>query len=72
MELLYFYNFVLVDGIVLKDYFIDELDYNLVFKDVWFKFVLWYGVILEEYILLRKVVEYGMYVKSCKVEVYLM
>ncbi|XP_020626847.1 ubiquitin carboxyl-terminal hydrolase 4-like [Orbicella faveolata] len=60
------------DGTALKEHLIDELDYNLVPKDAWFKLVSWYGVISEEQALPRKVVEHGMYVKSCKVEVYLM
>ena len=68
----YMYNLVSADGTVLKDHLIDELDYNLVPKDAWFKLVSWYGVISEEHTLPRKVVEHGMYVKSCKVEVYLM
>lgn len=41
-------------------------------KDAWFKLVLWYGVTSDQQALPRKVVEHGMYVKSCKVEVYLM
>lgn len=72
MEPLHSYNLVSVDGTALKDHLIDELDYNLVPKDAWFKLVSWYGVISEEHTLPRKVVEHGMYVKSCKVEVYLM
>ena len=66
------FNLVAADGTALKDHLIDELDYNLVPKDAWFKLVSWYGVISEEQALPRKVVEHGMYVKSCKVEVYLM
>lgn len=72
MEPLHSYNLVSVDGTALKDHLIDELDYNLVPKDAWFKLVSWYGVISEEHTLPRKVVEHGMYVKSYKVEVYLM
>ncbi|KAJ7370356.1 Ubiquitin carboxyl-terminal hydrolase 15, partial [Desmophyllum pertusum] len=60
------------DGCTLKDHLIDELDYNLLPKDAWFKLVLWYGVTSDQQALPRKVVEHGVYVKSCKVEVYLM
>ncbi|XP_078369197.1 ubiquitin carboxyl-terminal hydrolase 4-like [Oculina patagonica] len=60
------------DGCSLKDHLIDELDYNLLPKDAWFKLVSWYGVTSDQQALPRKVVEHGMYVKSCKVEVYLM
>ena len=71
-EPLHFYNLISADSTALKDHLIDELDYNLVTKDAWFKLVSWYGVLSEEQALPRKVVEHGMYVKSCKVEVYLM
>ena len=66
------FNLASADGTALKDHLIDELDYNLVPNNAWFKLVSWYGVISEEQALPRKVVEHGMYVKSCKVEVYLM
>lgn len=59
------------DGCSLKDHLIDELDYNLLPKHAWFKLVSWYGVTSDQHTLPRKVVEHGMYVKSCKVEVYL-
>jgi len=72
MKPLHSYNFVTENGTALKEHLIDELDYNLVPKDAWHKLVSWYGVTSEEHILPRKVVEHGMYVKSCKVEVYLM
>jgi len=72
MEPSHSYNLVSADSTVLKDHLIDELDYNLVPEDAWFKLVSWYGVMSEEQTLPRKVVEHGMYVKSCKVEVYLM
>ena len=73
MEPLHSYNdLVSANGTALKEHLIDELDYNLVPKDGWCKLVSWYGVTSEEQALPRKVVEHGMYVKSCKVEVYLM
>ncbi|CAH3164466.1 unnamed protein product [Porites evermanni] len=60
------------DGVTLKEHLIDELDYNLLPEEAWFKLVSWYGVSSDQHALPRKVVEHGMYLKSCKVEVYLM
>ena len=59
------------DGCTLKDHLIDELDYTLLPKDSWCKLVSWYGITSDQQTLSRKVVEHGMFVKSCKVEVYL-
>ena len=56
----------------MKDHLIDELDYNLLPEEAWLNFVSWYGLMPDQHALQRKVVEHGMYVKSCKVEVYLM
>ena len=61
-----------VDGVALKQHLIDELDYNLLPEEAWFKLVSWYGVTSDQHALPRKVVEHGMYVKNFKVEVYLM
>lgn len=61
-----------VDGCTLKEHLIDELDYNLLPEEAWFKLVSWYGVTSDQQALQRKVVEHGMYVKNNKVEVYLM
>ncbi|KAK3755857.1 hypothetical protein QZH41_014323 [Actinostola sp. cb2023] len=55
----------------LKEHLIDELYYNLVPKEAWHKLVSWYGIVENQPAIARKVVEYGMYVKHCKVEVYL-
>ncbi|XP_068720343.1 ubiquitin carboxyl-terminal hydrolase 15-like isoform X3 [Montipora capricornis] len=60
------------DGSTLKEHLIDGLDYNLLPEDAWFKLASWYGVTSDQQSFQRKVVEHGMYVKSCKVEVYLM
>ena len=65
-------SFSVADGVTLKEHLIDELDYNLLSEEAWFKLVSWYGVISDQHTLPRKVVEHGMYLKSCKVEVYLM
>lgn len=56
----------------MKENLIDGLDYNLVPEEAWHKLVSWYGISSDQQSLQRKVVEHGMYVKSCKVEVYLM
>lgn len=56
----------------LKDHLIDELDYVLLPKEGWEKVSSWYGTTTGQDPVARKVVEHGMFVKRCKVEVYLM
>ncbi|KAK3103303.1 hypothetical protein FSP39_018356, partial [Pinctada imbricata] len=56
----------------LKEHLIDQLDYMLLPKDAWDKMVSWYGLINGQEPIARKVIEQGMFVKHCKVEVYLM
>ncbi|KFQ25939.1 Ubiquitin carboxyl-terminal hydrolase 4, partial [Merops nubicus] len=56
----------------LKEHLIDELDYILVPTEAWNKLVSWYGCIDGQQPIVRKVVEYGLFVKHCKVEVYLL
>ncbi|KAJ7312134.1 hypothetical protein JRQ81_006477 [Phrynocephalus forsythii] len=56
---------------ILKEYLIDEVDYVLVPTEVWNKLVNWYGCVEGQKPIVRKVVECGVYVKYCKVEVYL-
>uniref|UniRef100_A0A8B9L9H0 Ubiquitin carboxyl-terminal hydrolase 4 n=1 Tax=Astyanax mexicanus TaxID=7994 RepID=A0A8B9L9H0_ASTMX len=56
----------------LKDHLIDELDYVLVPTEAWNKLVSWYGCLEGQKPIVRKVVEHGMFVKHCKVEVYLL
>ena len=48
----------------------EDLDYSLVPEEVWKKFVLWYGIEESSHPIPRRVVEHGLYVKHCKVEVY--
>ncbi|XP_032242140.2 ubiquitin carboxyl-terminal hydrolase 4 [Nematostella vectensis] len=60
------------DRVTLKDHLIDELDYNLVPEAAWHKLVSWYGLVNDQQPISRQVVEHGMYVRHCKVEVYLM
>ncbi|CAB1315060.1 unnamed protein product [Coregonus sp. 'balchen'] len=57
---------------ILKEHLIDELDYVLVPTEAWNKFVSWYGCLEGQRPIARKVVEHGMFVKHCKVEVYLL
>ena len=47
----------------------DEIDYKLVPEEAWRKLVSWYGSV-EGSEIRRYVVEYGKFVKQCKVEVY--
>uniref|UniRef100_A0A8D3D1F8 Ubiquitin carboxyl-terminal hydrolase n=1 Tax=Scophthalmus maximus TaxID=52904 RepID=A0A8D3D1F8_SCOMX len=56
----------------LKEHLIDELDYVLVPTEAWNKLVSWYGCLEDQRPIARKVVEHGMFVKHCKVEVYLL
>ncbi|XP_068109005.1 ubiquitin carboxyl-terminal hydrolase 4 [Hyperolius riggenbachi] len=56
---------------VLKEHLIDELDYVLVPVEAWNKLMCWYGSVQDQDPIVRKVVEHGMFVKHCKVEVYL-
>ncbi|XP_061187744.1 ubiquitin carboxyl-terminal hydrolase 15-like isoform X2 [Saccostrea echinata] len=56
----------------LKDHLIDELDYILLPKEGWEKIIQWYGLTQGQVPVARKVIEQGMFVKHCKVEVYLM
>ncbi|XP_063783450.1 ubiquitin carboxyl-terminal hydrolase 15 isoform X4 [Pseudophryne corroboree] len=55
----------------LKEHLIDELDYILLPTEGWNKLVSWYTVMENQEPISRKVVEQGMFVKHCKVEVYL-
>ncbi|XP_061778663.1 ubiquitin carboxyl-terminal hydrolase 4 isoform X2 [Nerophis ophidion] len=57
---------------VLKEHLIDELDYVLVPTEAWNKLVSWYSCLKGQIPIVRKVVEHGMFVKHCKVEVYLL
>ena len=50
----------------------EELDYFLLPEAAWTKLTSWYGLSQNSRPLARKVVEHGMYMKHCKVEVYLL
>ncbi|XP_076125184.1 ubiquitin carboxyl-terminal hydrolase 4 [Alosa pseudoharengus] len=60
------------DTQTLKEHLIDELDYVLMPTEAWTKLVSWYGCLEGQKPIVRKVVEHGMFVKHCKVEVYLL
>ncbi|XP_029471621.1 ubiquitin carboxyl-terminal hydrolase 15 isoform X2 [Rhinatrema bivittatum] len=59
------------DSMSLKEHLIDELDYILLPTEGWNKLVSWYTLMESQEPIARKVVEQGMFVKHCKVEVYL-
>ncbi|XP_004676230.1 PREDICTED: ubiquitin carboxyl-terminal hydrolase 4 [Condylura cristata] len=56
----------------LKEHLIDEMDYVLVPTEAWNKLLNWYGCVEGQQPIVRKVVEHGLFVKHCKVEVYLL
>ncbi|XP_040102869.1 ubiquitin carboxyl-terminal hydrolase 4 isoform X2 [Oryx dammah] len=56
----------------LREHLIDELDYVLVPAEAWNKLLNWYGCVEGQQPIVRKVVEHGLFVKHCKVEVYLL
>ncbi|ESO84311.1 hypothetical protein LOTGIDRAFT_132462 [Lottia gigantea] len=59
------------DG-TLQEHLSEDLDYHLLPKDAWNKLVSWYGIIQGQEAISRGVIEQGMFVKHCKVEVYLL
>ena len=54
----------------IREHMIDELDYTLVPEEAWTLLVEWFGIVEDQEPVRRKVVEHGMFVKHCKVEVY--
>ncbi|PVD25200.1 hypothetical protein C0Q70_15698 [Pomacea canaliculata] len=56
----------------LKEHLVDELDFVLVPAEAWNKLVSWYGLAPNQEPIGRSVIEQGMFVKHCRVEVYLM
>ena len=54
----------------IRDHMIDELDYTLVPEESWTLLVEKFGLSQNQEPIRRKVVEHGMFVKHCKVEVY--
>ena len=64
-------NTVDLKGEILKDRLMEDVDYSLLPEEVWKKFVSWYGIDESSRPIPRRVVEHGLYVRRCKVEVYL-
>ncbi|XP_059151065.1 ubiquitin carboxyl-terminal hydrolase 15-like [Physella acuta] len=60
------------DTNVLREHLVDDLDYILLSADAYKKLSSWYGVAPGQQPIVRKVIEQGMFVKHCKVEVYMM
>ena len=63
-------NSILLDNGKLRRHQVDEIDYKLVPEDAWKKLASWYGVSPDSVAISRRVVEYGKFVKQCKVEIY--
>ncbi|BFZ09058.1 hypothetical protein BsWGS_12097 [Bradybaena similaris] len=60
------------DTTILRDHLVDDLDYVLLPDEAYKKLASWYGEAPGQEPIIRKVIEQGMFVKHCKVEVYLM
>eukprot|EP00092_Neocalanus_flemingeri_P109201 GFUD01140324.1.p1 GENE.GFUD01140324.1~~GFUD01140324.1.p1 ORF type:complete len:755 (+),score=238.16 GFUD01140324.1:195-2459(+) len=58
------------DGSDIREHMIDELDYVLVPEEAWVLLDDKFGISEGQEAVKRKVVEHGMFVKHCKVEVY--
>ncbi|CAC5415311.1 Ubiquitin carboxyl-terminal hydrolase 4,Ubiquitin carboxyl-terminal hydrolase 15 [Mytilus coruscus] len=67
-------NLPLIDDYTgkLREHLIDELDYQLVPLNAWNILVSSYGLVDDQIPIERFVIEQGMFVKHCKVEVYLL
>ena len=50
----------------------EELNYFILPETAWSKLTSWYGLLEQSTVIPRKIVEHGMYMKHCKVEVYLL
>ena len=59
-----------VDGIEIRDCMISELHFALVPEEVWTVLLNNFGLVDGQEPIRRKVLEYGMFEKHCKVEVY--
>lgn len=59
------------DGKTLKDHLLEEIDHVLVPEEAWEKMLSWYGIVEGQTGMKRVVIEQGMFVKQCKIEVYL-
>ncbi|XP_014678376.1 PREDICTED: ubiquitin carboxyl-terminal hydrolase 4-like [Priapulus caudatus] len=59
------------DRKALREHLIEEVDMVLVPEEAWKRLVSWYDTVEGQEPIARQVVEHGMFVKQCKVEVYL-
>jgi ubiquitin carboxyl-terminal hydrolase 4/11/15 len=50
----------------------EEQDYSVLPETAWNKLTSWYGLEEQSMVIARKVAVHGMYMKHCKVEVYLL
>lgn len=67
-------NAILLDsfGCDIRAGLVDELDFVLVPESVWELLTSWYGLVKDQQPIARKTIQYGAFVKHCKVEVYLL
>ncbi|OQR71698.1 ubiquitin carboxyl-terminal hydrolase 4-like, partial [Tropilaelaps mercedesae] len=56
----------------LREHLIEELDYALMPEEAWDKLVEWYGFVPNQAPIARTVVDYGMFLKNLRVEIYKM
>ncbi|XP_049846278.1 ubiquitin carboxyl-terminal hydrolase 4-like isoform X2 [Schistocerca gregaria] len=63
---------ILTDYGELREHLCEENDFVLVPDELWVLLVKWYGVIYNQKPIARKVVEFGAFTKSYKVEIYLL
>ena len=63
-------NTPLLDNGRLRRRQVDEIDYKLVTAPAWDKLISWYGITVDSVGIKREVIEYGKFIKQCKVEIY--
>ena len=63
-------NTLLTESGKLRRKQVDEIDYKLVPEEAWNMLLSWYGMTEDSVAIKRYVVEYGKFVKQCKVEIY--
>ena len=54
----------------LRRHQVDKIDYKSVPSPAWNKLISWYGITVDSVGIKREVVEYGKFIKQCKVEIY--
>lgn len=63
---------ILTENGELKEHLCEENDFVLVPEELWVLLVKWYGIVYDQKPIPRKVVEFGDFTKSYKVEIYLL